>query len=224
MDPIPLDFRLYLVRHASPHYQWEAVYPVDSDVHLTPEGWGQARRLARFFAEAKGAGVVYSSAMGRAHCTARIIAEAVGTTARIEPGLNEIAVFAPAEWGRYYGFLRRWLDGGGRAWRGFPRRRAIRDQVGLIHATLERILRRHGLCPSGRGFRIDGAMPSGNLIVVAHSGTIQAMVSRLFDLPVVQCLHQFADDFAGLVTVEFLDLGGQCLPVLKHFGPVEAAL
>ena len=80
---------LYLVRHGRTIWHAENRYTGSSDIALTPEGEGEARRLAGWALSAQPA-AVYSSPLGRARRTAEPSAQALGVEVIEHRDLREV--------------------------------------------------------------------------------------------------------------------------------------
>jgi broad specificity phosphatase PhoE len=81
---------LTLVRHGQTSANLDGVWHGSSDTPLTETGHAQAEQVAGFLAEhSADAGVVYSSPLIRARCTAAPIAERLQLEPRVEDGLRE---------------------------------------------------------------------------------------------------------------------------------------
>ena len=86
---VPLNVRLYLVRHARHADFGQRLTGRADGVPLTPEGETEARALGRRLAPA-GLSEIRTSPRSRAHRTAEIIAEATGAPLTVVPALDEI--------------------------------------------------------------------------------------------------------------------------------------
>ena len=79
---------ILLIRHGETTWNQERRMQGQQDSPLTPMGLHQARQLARRL-KAVALSALYSSDLGRAHQTARCIADETGHTVIAEPGLRE---------------------------------------------------------------------------------------------------------------------------------------
>jgi probable phosphoglycerate mutase len=79
---------LYILRHGETQWNTEQRFQGQADSPLTPEGERQARLLAERVA-ALSPSAVYTSDLGRAHSTARIIADACGLMPESDTRLRE---------------------------------------------------------------------------------------------------------------------------------------
>lgn len=153
---------LLLIRHALP-LRVERQDGRPADPSLSEEGRAQAARLARWLAQ-EPLHAVYTSPMRRARETASPLAEALGLSARVEPGVVEVdhqsSVYVPMEELKALD-RERWLElvrGGLYAGVDLP---GFRRNVA---ATLERIAASH------RGERV---------VVVCHGGVINSFAGEV---------------------------------------------
>ena len=80
--------RLFLIRHGETEWNKQNRLQGNSDIHLSPEGFNQARTLAEH-APFNHADAIYSSDLARAMETAVIIAERFNLTVKLMPELRE---------------------------------------------------------------------------------------------------------------------------------------
>ncbi len=81
---------LTLVRHGETRANIERVWHGSTDTPLTARGLAQAERVASYLADTRSnASVLYSSPLKRALGTARLIAESLDLTLRVDPDLSE---------------------------------------------------------------------------------------------------------------------------------------
>jgi broad specificity phosphatase PhoE len=85
---IALD-EVLLARHGETEWNQTRRRQGQLDSPLTPDGHGQARRIATVVAGMRPDGV-FSSPLGRAHSTAQVVAEETGLGVRVIPELTEV--------------------------------------------------------------------------------------------------------------------------------------
>ena len=182
---------LYLIRHGETEWNRNGVYQGQTDTDLSPRGLEQARALARRFA-AHPLDLVLSSDLRRARRTAAALLENRNPPPPLEvdPRLREMS----------FG-----------AWEGLAvdeiRRRFAADYAAYLADPGE------GRPTGGESFRELGeralaavqeraARPGvRRLAVVAHGGTVKALLCRLLDLP-PQTRRQMLIDNASVTAVE----------------------
>ncbi|MBA2793235.1 MAG: histidine phosphatase family protein [Thermoleophilaceae bacterium] len=81
--------RLFVVRHGESAESARRLYSGRRDVPLTERGRAQARRAGERLRDA-GVDAIYSSPLGRAADTARLIGEATGVSVRVDERLTEL--------------------------------------------------------------------------------------------------------------------------------------
>lgn len=151
---------VYLVRHATHGLVDHVLVGRLANVGLSPEGIGQAQRLASWFA-GRDVAFVHSSPRERACETAAPIAAAAGVTCELAPELDEI------EFGEWTGMSFEALGEDDR-WRTWNRSRSAARPPGgesMIEAQ-SRIL--------GHIERIRDAVPQGAAVLVSHCDVIRA--------------------------------------------------
>ena len=171
---------LYLVRHGETMHNVARITQGWSDSELSDLGRRQVQRLAERLA-ALNPTAIYSSPLGRAMATARIIADATGLEIVTLDGLREM------NYGRWEG--RAFLD--------------IRSEDESLYRSW--ISDENLPCPEGESHadvrrRFVGALESVNserAIVVAHGTAIRIGAMGLLGLPVMSALH-FAQDNAAM--------------------------
>jgi len=148
---------LILVRHGRPlAVERRRPGPDRYDPPLDARGRRQARRTARLLAEQQVA-AVYSSDLVRAVQTAELVARRVGRPAEARAALREIGITgAPADGGRRFIHTGQWLT-------------LTAGDTGFRHRVrdcLEELVATH----------------RGTIVVVAHSGVINAHLADVLDL------------------------------------------
>ncbi len=162
--------RVIIIRHGET--EWNAINREQGqlDSPLTAKGIGQAERVARRLSSA-GATALYTSDLGRAEYTARIIGAATGLTLRLDPRLRErhMGVFqglTPTESDQRYPQERV-------AYRTddtyvIPGGESGQQRADRAFACLEELAVRH---------------PDETVIVVTHGGLLMGIVERTLGLP-----------------------------------------
>ncbi|MEO8378412.1 MAG: histidine phosphatase family protein [Acidobacteriota bacterium] len=171
---------LYLVRHGETVHNVARITQGWSDSDLSEVGRGQVQQLAERLAGLKPT-ALYSSPLGRAMATARIIAAATGLEIVPLEGLREM------NYGQWEG--RAFLD--------------IRSEDEDLYRRW--IADEHCPCPEGESHadvrrRFASALESVNserAVVVAHGTAIRIGAMGLLGLPVMSALH-FAQDNAAM--------------------------
>ncbi len=170
--------QLILVRHGETVHNAAGIAQGWNDSALSSKGEAQVRALAKRL-RGYGADALYSSPLGRAMSTAKIIADEVGMEIRSLDGLREMSY---GEWeGKSYLELRQ-------------------------HEVYERwLVDPDCACPGGESHtdlhtRLAGTFPlidAKRPIVVAHGTAIRVSATVLMELPVMTSRH-FAQDNAAL--------------------------
>jgi probable phosphoglycerate mutase len=151
---------ILLARHGETDWNSERRWQGHVDRPLNDAGREQARQLADSLADRE-IGAVYSSDLLRAQETAGIVAEKIGLTVEVDPGLREVDV---GDWsGRVHHELegidpqgfRRWQEGG-KGWNGGESYEQMGERV---VAAVTRIAERH---------------PGDTILIVTHGGSIRA--------------------------------------------------
>jgi probable phosphoglycerate mutase len=163
---------ILLVRHGETLWNQQGRMQGQHDSPLTPTGLHQARRLARRLAQVEFV-ALYSSDLGRAHQTARCIADETGHEIIADQGLRErnfgifegltnteIKTKFPEEYEQFAKRLPHFVTAGGESAAQFMER-----AVG----TLDRIAMRH---------------PGETIVVVSHGLVLDALYRRATDMPV----------------------------------------
>jgi probable phosphoglycerate mutase len=163
---------ILLVRHGETLWNQQGRMQGQRDSPLTPTGLHQARRLARRLAQVEFV-ALYSSDLGRAHQTARCIADETGHEIIADQGLRErhfgifegltnteIKTKFPEEYEQFAKRLPHFVMAGGESAAQFMAR-----AVG----TLDRIAMRY---------------PGETIVVVSHGLVLDALYRRATDMPV----------------------------------------
>jgi 2,3-bisphosphoglycerate-dependent phosphoglycerate mutase len=158
-----------LVRHGKPAEH----APGAPDPSLGPLGRRQAQAAAKHLAsrqaEAK-VEAVYSSALARAHETAKAIGDALGRGVRVLPDLREITLYRDDPADQAYEAV--WRDAAARftehgRWESFPLPQTEPDFRTRVRGAIEEIAARHA---------------RGPIVVVCHSGVINAVLADVLGL------------------------------------------
>jgi broad specificity phosphatase PhoE len=147
---------LFLVRHGETDWNTQRRIQGLTDIPLNARGREQARRTGRMLAR-RGWDGIYSSPLGRARETARIIAAEVGLG---DPGIVEALVernYGEAEGMNFDEIEARWPDRGT-----VPGQESRREVTERVVPALRRLAASH---------------PDQSLIVVSHGGAIRAVLS-----------------------------------------------
>jgi broad specificity phosphatase PhoE len=164
--------RLYLIRHADPDYEHDA---------LTPAGRLEADALAQRAAALRPTHL-YVSGMGRALATAAPIAAATGLAPIRDVRLNELDWHVDdPRWGR----LSAWdVPGEDVRTTSVPSAtREFRSHVAAVHAFSDEQLARHGYRREGGRYAVT-ARSDDRVVVVCHGGLLLTWIPHLLDLPV----------------------------------------
>lgn len=215
-------FRLYLVRHG------EASYAPDGETdrryrgYLNPAGYAQIEGVASWLAERGPFTSVFSSGLGRAIVSASIICDRLDAGLIVVNELNELTPFDAEQTQAHSRFVCRWAESGlfSADWDGFPAADQVRREAERIQRAARRILAELGFESQGAAWRVRCGTNPPNVLIVAHSGSNQAILSDLLGLPLLQSVHMFADDFGSVAVVGFIEAGALLMPVLKQFGEV----
>ena len=154
---------IYLLRHAQSEYNEKGIFQGRLDSDLTPLGFVQARLSAQEFL-GKEIEVIYSSPQRRAYKTALTIADLLGLEVIVDERIREMS-FGNYEGKKFWDLVE---EEGHifRAWLSTPVRNPLPTQENMedfskrVKSFLEDV--------------ING--PYKNLLVVAHGGTLHAMV------------------------------------------------
>lgn len=165
---------VWLVRHGQTDWNLQRRYISDSDRALTPFGERQARALAAFFAPRKVDAIVHTG-LSRTERTARAIAD------------GRTVVLACDE---------RWREAAHGAWEGltfsevlqrYPEDARHRFAEPVRNAPLRGESLSHMAARVAEAWRDLGARFAGRrVIVVAHGGSIQAVLCALFATPLAE--------------------------------------
>jgi len=154
---------LYLLRHAQSEYNEKGIFQGRLDSDLTPLGFVQARLSAQEFL-GKEIEVIYSSPQRRAYKTALTIADLLGLEVIVDERIREMS-FGNYEGKKFWDLVeeeghifRAWLSNPVR--NPLPTQENMEDFSKRVKSFLEDV--------------ING--PYKNLLVVAHGGTLHAMV------------------------------------------------
>lgn len=160
--------RIYLVRHGATVLTAEDRFAGATNVALSDEGRGQARRLSQRLAREK-ADAIYASPLDRTMETARILAEPHGLEVQPRDGLREISH------GRWEQMTRKEVESQ------FPEEAAAWDKDPYTFAPVDG---ESGLAVTARSLPVlidivKAHHPGGRVIVVSHKATIRLLLSSL---------------------------------------------
>ena len=163
--------RVILLRHGETAWNLEGRYQGQFDSPLTPSGLAQARALANRLAGVKFA-ALYSSDLGRARQTAECISKSTGHEVHDDPRLRErhLGIFQnllKAELKQKFSDDYRLFKSGGPDYV-IAQGESARQAADRNNACLEELARRH---------------PDETIVVVAHGGTISALLRHTLDIP-----------------------------------------
>jgi len=154
---------LYLLRHAQSEYNEKGIFQGRLDSDLTPLGFVQARLVAQELSD-KGIQIIYSSPQRRAYKTALTVADVLGLEVVVDERIREMS-FGEYE-GRHFWTLMEEEGELLRAWLSNPVENPLPTQEDMesfknrVESFLMDILQeRHT-----------------NLLIVAHGGTLHAIV------------------------------------------------
>ncbi len=154
---------LYLLRHAQSEYNEKGIFQGRLDSDLTPLGFVQARLVAQELSD-KGIEIIYSSPQRRAYKTALTVADVLGLEVVVDERIREMS-FGEYE-GRHFWTLMEEEGELLRAWLSNPLENPLPTQEDMesfrnrVESFLRDILQeRHT-----------------NLLIVAHGGTLHAIV------------------------------------------------
>lgn len=193
--------RIYLMRHGLTPWNYESRFQGNTDIELSPEGIKQAKALqGRLTTEKLDA--IYSSDLTRALQTAEIVAKPHGLEVRTKPGLREIH-FGVWE-GLTYKDLEREYPQELKTWLEAPHLLAVPqgETFAMLQDRAIKCLR-----------EILAFHPHGNIAVVAHGGTIAALICGLLQEPLAKMWNYRQKNTAlnvlkweeGRVSVELLN-------------------
>ncbi len=163
--------RLFLVRHAETEWNVAEVFQGQLDSALTPKGVRQAAQLAERLAS-EGVQAVYSSDLGRAMETARIVAERLGLAVKPSAELREIHC---GHWtGKSYQEVRRLWPEEFDNWRNRPHIHRMPGGESVAEAQ-QRVLRFME--------RVRAEHPGQTVCAITHNTGIRVAVTHLLDKP-----------------------------------------
>ncbi len=185
--------RLYLLRHAQSEYNEKGIFQGRLDSDLTPLGYVQARLSAQELLD-KGIEVIYTSPQRRAYKTALTISDVLDVGVIVDERLREMS------FGDYEG--KRFLD-------------LIREEGELFRAWLSNPLKNP--LPTQEDMeefrkRVDSFLedvikgPYKNILVVAHGGTLHAIVCLAIGLG-LENLWNIHMDNTGFSLLEYTPRG-----------------
>ncbi|MEJ0000283.1 MAG: histidine phosphatase family protein [Verrucomicrobiota bacterium] len=186
--------RVYLVRHGATVLSAEDRFAGATNVQLSDEGRGQARRLAARLRDEK-ITAAYASPMDRTMETARILVEPHGLNVRPKDGLREISH------GRWEQMTRTEVD------EKYPQEAEEweKDPYTFAPAGGE-----SGLAVTARALpaliEIVRENPGGRIIVVSHKATIRLLLSSLLGFDPRRYRDNLDQSPAALNIVDFKDL------------------
>ncbi|MEV7868937.1 histidine phosphatase family protein [Streptomyces sp. NPDC088124] len=162
--------RIVLWRHGQTAWNLERRFQGSTDIELTEEGAGQARRAARLLASLKPAAIIASD-LRRAAATARELTALTGLGITHEAALRE--TYAGAWQGLTHEEIVERYGDQYAAWkRGEPVRRGGGElETEVADRAAPVVLRHAEKLPDG-----------GTLVVVSHGGTIRTTIGRLLGL------------------------------------------
>ncbi|MDX9872350.1 MAG: alpha-ribazole phosphatase [Clostridia bacterium] len=163
--------RLFLVRHGHTLWNHELRYQGHTDIELSAEGIAQAQALRDRLSRESFA-VIYSSDLSRAYETARIINEAHRLEIQIRTDLKEIN-FGVWEGLTYHDLMEKFPDEVS-VWQKTPHLLKI-DKGESFSDLRDRAL--------GAVKEIISLHREGDVLIVAHGGTIAALLCGILDEP-----------------------------------------
>lgn len=188
--------KIWIMRHGQTALNTAGVLQGQMDVPMVDEGREQAARCARLL-ESEGVrfSAIYSSPLGRAQETARIVAE--GTHSQQAPFVTD-AHLLEIDYGPFEGRPYREVD---RLMGDFirdPEHCLPPEGVEHIDAVLARA---QAFWEELSAAQLRGELPEGNVLVVTHGVTIRALLGVLQGLSRGDVWHTPVDN-AELITVE----------------------
>ena len=180
---------LYLLRHAQSEFNEKGIFQGKLDSDLTPLGFVQARLSAQDLID-KGIEVIYSSPQRRAYKTALTVADVLGLEVIVDERIREMS------FGRYEGkpFLELMEKEGDiiRSWLSNPLKNPLPTQEDMEHFK-QRV----------ESFLSDLLNTSyKNILVVAHGGTLHAMICLALGLG-LENLWNIHIDNAGFALLKY---------------------
>ncbi len=181
--------KIYLLRHAQSEFNEKGIFQGRLDSDLTPLGFVQARQSAKFFKD-KGIEVIFTSPQRRAYKTALMVGDLIGIEPRIDERIREMS-FGYLEgrdfWKLYeeeLEMMNRWLQN--------PIANPLPDQE-EGSSFEKRVL----------SFLEDIKNSSySRVLVVAHGGTLHALVCLALEIPLSKMWHIHMDN-TGISLLEF---------------------
>jgi len=161
--------RIILLRHGETAWNVEGRYQGQLDSALTPTGLAQARALGSRLAGAQ-LSALYSSDLGRARQTAELIAETTGHEVRTDVRLRErhFGIFQGLRKAELKSLEQYRLFKAGGSDHVIPEGESAQQAADRSNACLEELAARH---------------VGGDLVVVAHGGTLSALLRHTLGLP-----------------------------------------
>lgn len=182
--------RVYLIRHGETVWNKESRFQGRSDIPLSPKGAEQAAALGKRLKKHNFTGF-FSSSLSRARDTAGIIALPHQKTVQVVPGLEELDF---GHWeGLTAGEIRERFGDELKAWWANPLNTRIPGGE-----TLAELAER--ACAALRG--IVERNPDGQVVAVAHGGTIRTIVGTVVGLDLNQ-YWRLRQENASLTVIEF---------------------
>ncbi|WP_406458998.1 histidine phosphatase family protein [Streptomyces sp. NBC_00876] len=162
--------RIVLWRHGQTAWNLERRFQGSTDIELTEEGVGQARRAARLLASLKPDAIVASD-LRRAAATAAELAAITGLEVAHDPGLRETYA------GAWQGLTHEEIVGlYGEQYAAWKRGEAVRRGGGELETEVADRAAPVVLAHA------DKLPDDGTLVVVSHGGTIRTTIGRLLGL------------------------------------------
>lgn len=190
-----MSLKIYLLRHGETTASQQGNFCGTLDIDLTPAGYQMAADFARAYAQLPWA-AVFCSPLKRALGTAKIICEPLGIAVQVREGLREIAygkwegkMPEAVNW-KFHDDYVRWLaDPGWNAPNG--------GEKGIdIARRSSQVLE-----------EIEGAYPTGNVLIVSHKSTIRIVLCSLLGIDVGRFRDRIAMPVAALSIVEMAERG-----------------
>ena len=193
---------LYLIRHADPDYENDT---------LTPQGWAEARALAKRFGPI-GLTAIYSSCTVRSEATAACMAEAAGGEVIREPWIMEPAHLTVRQDGRRFMMwdtfgetVRAGIEMPTQStWTDRPPFDApeVRTMWTDFRGRIDELVAAHGYIRENGRYRIE-RRNRDRVAVVTHNGTVLLFLAHLLELPVSLCWSGFYSWPASVTTIFF---------------------
>ena len=181
--------RIYLLRHAQSEFNEKGIFQGRLDSDLTPLGFVQARQSAKFFKD-KGIEVIFASPQRRAYKTALMVGDVIGIEPVVDERIREMS-FGYLEGRDFWKLYEEELEMMNR-WLKDPISNPLPDQE-EGSSFEKRVL----------SFLEDiKNSPYSNIIVVAHGGTLHALVCLALGIPLSKMWHVHMDN-TGISLLEF---------------------